>query len=366
MGAGDRWDWSRRFRYGRVDAQRSRIVLDLTRDSRIVSRMMLAPSNGNRHYRFVVDIAPGSTREPQQVTGAAPARNAKQQARRTEQPATATPTVRAEQPASREQPATQEPRERRPPPGSTPLPVVKPDPGPPAAPPSGSKPMIALDAGHGGIDPGAIAVNGVLEKNITLLMATELAAKLEATGRYDTVLTRPTDEFVRLRDRLDITREASADVLLSLHADSLSDRDFSGGSVYTLSEKASDEEAARLATRENKADIIGGTDLSHHDEVVTSILIDLAQRDTNNKSIDLAELLIEELGEVIKLVRNTRRYAGFVVLKSPDTPSVLVELGYLSNEKDAANLMRPEHRARLTDAILEAIERYFAEPRQAL
>ncbi|MEZ5866462.1 MAG: N-acetylmuramoyl-L-alanine amidase [Geminicoccaceae bacterium] len=219
--------------------------------------------------------------------------------------------------------------------------------------------VVVIDAGHGGIDPGTIGINGVPEKVITRQIADRLTELIEGTGRYDVVLTRRGDEFVALRDRIQRAHGANASLFISIHADSLADARLRGASVYTLSDTASDSEAALLAAKENKADIIAGTDLSAHDEVVAGILIDLAQRDTNNKSIEFADVLTAELGEVTRLLRNTRRFAGFVVLKSPDTPSVLLELGYLSNPTDAANLADPAYQKRLAEATLRAIDRYF-------
>jgi N-acetylmuramoyl-L-alanine amidase len=199
----------------------------------------------------------------------------------------------------------------------------------------------------------------VLEKDVTFDLAKRLGRLIEATGRYEVVLTREEDVFVSLRDRMATARHADAALFISIHADSLGDSAFRGASVYTLSDQASDAEASRLATKENRADVIAGTDLSAHDEVVAGILIDLAQRVTNNKSIEFADVLTAELGDVTALVRNTRRFAGFVVLKSPDVPSVLLELGYLSNPTDAANLASPEYRDRLARATLRAIDHYF-------
>jgi len=230
-----------------------------------------------------------------------------------------------------------------------------------APPPPQRRRIIALDPGHGGADPGTIGINGMLEKEVTLDLAKRLRALIEATGRYDVVMTRNDDVFVSLRDRMERARQSNAALFISIHADSLGDARMRGASVYTLSDQASDAEAARLATKENRADVIAGTDLSAHDEIVAGILIDLAQRVTNNKSIEFADVLTAELGDVTALVRNTRRFAGFVVLKSPDLPSVLLELGYLSNPTDAANLARPEYRDRLARATLRAIDRYFAQ-----
>ena len=176
-------------------------------------------------------------------------------------------------------------------------------------------------------------------------------------------MTRATDVFLPLRERIRIARDADAALFMSLHADSLGDSQVKGASVYTLSEHSSDEEAALLAAKENKSDILAGTDLSVHDPIVAGILIDLAQRDTNNKSIAFADLLAADLGEATKLLRNNRRFAGFAVLKSPETPSVLIEIGYLSNAEDAKWLKEPEHLRQLGRAILKAVDRHFADHR---
>ncbi|MCL6609054.1 MAG: N-acetylmuramoyl-L-alanine amidase, partial [Geminicoccaceae bacterium] len=218
--------------------------------------------------------------------------------------------------------------------------------------------VVAVDPGHGGSDPGTIGVDGVKEKDLVLAMGLELARALEGTGRYTAVLTRRSDEGLALRERIKIAREAGAQLFLSLHADSIADPTVSGASVYTLSETASDEEAAALAAKENKADILTGVDLSRHDPIVAGILIDLAQRDTLNKSIDFSQILAEELAKVTPLLRNHRRFAGFAVLKSPETPSVLIELGYLSNPEEAKRLGDPRHRRKLAQAIVAAIDRH--------
>jgi N-acetylmuramoyl-L-alanine amidase len=194
-------------------------------------------------------------------------------------------------------------------------------------------------------------------------MARELRRLIEQTGRYQVALTRDGDEFIRLRDRITKARELGGRVFISLHADSLRVAEQRGASVYTLSETASDEEAARLATQENKADILVGTDLSQHDTMVATILLDLAQRNTNNRSIGFADLLAEELAAVTPMLRRHRRFAGFAVLKSPDIPSVLLELGYLSNIDDARNLAQSDYRAKLSKAIVRALDRFFAAPR---
>jgi N-acetylmuramoyl-L-alanine amidase len=231
---------------------------------------------------------------------------------------------------------------------------------PPAkpAPPLGI-PLIVIDAGHGGVDPGAIGAGGSYEKNITLSMARELKKVLEATGRYRVVLTRSEDVFIPLRERIAITRRAGGDLFLSLHADAHANAATRGASVYTLSETASDAEAEALAQRENKVDLIAGVDLSNESEVVTGILIDLAQRETMNLSARFAGLLVDELARSTLLLRNTHRFAGFAVLKAPDVPSVLVEMGYLSNASDESLFNTKAYRRKLADAIRRGIDGYF-------
>jgi N-acetylmuramoyl-L-alanine amidase len=220
--------------------------------------------------------------------------------------------------------------------------------------------VIVIDPGHGGVDPGAIGVTGLHEKDVVMAMARELRRQLEATGRYEVVMTRERDRIVRLRDRIRIARENEGELFISLHADSLvRNPAIDGALVYTLSEKASTSEAARLATKENRADILAGVDLSNQEDVVTAILIDLAQRDTNNKSMRFADILMSKLGSVTELTRRRPAQAGFVVLKSPDMPSVLVELGYLSNRQDERLLADPGHLAKLAKALVAAIDSYF-------
>jgi N-acetylmuramoyl-L-alanine amidase len=232
--------------------------------------------------------------------------------------------------------------------------------------PSGPKKrLIAIDPGHGGIDPGATGVSGVYEKNITMAVARAVKRRLQATGRYEVLLTRDRDVFVRLRDRVEIARKAGADLFLSIHADTIANKKIRGASVYTLSEKASDKEAAALAEQENKADLIAGVDLSRENPEVTNILIDLAQRETMNQSARFAGLLVGSLKRDVRLLRNSHRFAGFVVLKAPDIPSVLIELGFLSNRYDERLLRDRRHRAKLAGAITAAIDRYFARVEHA-
>src|SRR5215472_2704727 len=219
--------------------------------------------------------------------------------------------------------------------------------------------IVVLDAGHGGIDPGAIGLSGIYEKEIALETTKLLAKELEATKRYSVVLTRRDDEFIPLQDRVARARAASGELFLSIHADALPNASMRGASVFTLSEKASDAEAAALATRENKADLIAGIDLSRHTPEVSSILLDLARRQTNNQSIVLARKLVAELGRDVRLLNNSHRSAGFVVLKAPDIPSALVELGCLSNKDEEKLLRLATYQRKLAVSILRSVNDYF-------
>lgn len=221
------------------------------------------------------------------------------------------------------------------------------------------KRVVVIDPGHGGVDPGSIGVTGAYEKRITLLTAQMVKQALERSGRYVVVLTRERDVFLRLRDRFEVAHHANASLFLSLHADSSPKRSVRGASVYTLSNRASDKEAEALAAKENKADIIAGADLSDYPPEVSSILIDLAQNDTNEESWHFAEMLVGELEGKMKILRNTHRFAGFAVLKSPNVPSLLVELGYLSNRRDEKLLRSKSHREQFARAVLRAADRYF-------
>jgi N-acetylmuramoyl-L-alanine amidase len=219
--------------------------------------------------------------------------------------------------------------------------------------------LVVLDPGHGGVDPGAIGVSGAYEKDVTLSTAHELARQLEATKRYRVQLTRTEDEFVALQDRVTFAHAADGELFLSIHADALPDPGVRGASVFTLSEKASDKEAAELAAHENKADLIAGIDLSRHEPVVSEILFDLARRQTNNLSLRLARQLVNQLGRDVKLLNHSHRSAGFVVLKAPDIPSALVELGCLSNKEEDRLLQQASYQRRLATSLVRSINDYF-------
>ena len=220
------------------------------------------------------------------------------------------------------------------------------------------KKIIVLDPGHGGKDPGAIGYSGVYEKNITLAMAKELKVILEKEG-YKVHLTRSTDIFIPLRDRVKIARKYNADLFMSIHADSAVNRSAKGLSVYTLSETASDKEAAALAERENKADVVAGLNLLEHSKEVSDILINLAQRETMNRSSECASFMVQEMRKSVKLRDNTHRFAGFAVLKAPDVPSVLLEMGYLSNRTEERLLKQKDYRRKLAVSTSKAVEKYF-------
>lgn len=223
------------------------------------------------------------------------------------------------------------------------------------------KKIIVLDPGHGGPDPGNLGVIGVHEKVITLAIARAVRDELNRTGRYEVHLTRDRDIFYKVRERFRIARRLNADLFISIHADSIKNSKVSGGSVYNLSETASDKEAERLAARENKSDLIAGLDLEATDDTVTSILIDLAQRETLNYSAQFAEILVAEMRKDVPVLKRTHRFANLGVLKAPDVPSVLLEAGYLTNRGNARFLNSAEGQKKIARAVRRAIDRYFGE-----
>jgi N-acetylmuramoyl-L-alanine amidase len=256
------------------------------------------------------------------------------------------------------------------------IPPDPPGPGPrisPAADPAAahrgvilsSRRVIVIDAGHGGIDPGAPSIVGYHEKQVTLATARLLARALEHTGRYKVVMTRDSDVFLKLHERVALARAAHGNLFISLHADSAGGGASSGtrgASIYTLSETASDAESERYAQRENRADAIGGVTLRDQSDDVAGILVDLTVRETVNEGNRLAGMLAESLEHdgIGLLPRAPHRAAGFAVLKSPDIPSVLIEMGYLSDPSDARALADPAHQARIARAVADGVDRYFA------
>jgi N-acetylmuramoyl-L-alanine amidase len=230
-----------------------------------------------------------------------------------------------------------------------------------SGPADSSLPLVVIDAGHGGHDPGAISPHGgQREKELTLAIAKAVRSEMLKSGRVRVALTRDTDKFIVLEDRYEIARKMKADLFISIHADSAESREANGGTVYTLSEVASDREAQRLAARENKANIINGLNLGGADANVSSILIDLTQRETMNVSADFAKLLQREATPNMRMRSNSHRFASFIVLKAPDTPSILFETGYVSNEADVAFLSSASGQQKVARSLANAIQVHFA------
>ena len=351
------------YRFGRFDPKTSRLVVDLAGPARVRQSGYALPQ-GRKAHRLVLDL--------ERVSASTFAAEA--------QPWASSGAMLRAAAAAPDLDVSVE----KPPAGRTGQPtgtviVPPPPPPPPAVTPVASaaapraamrrsdhRKVIALDAGHGGVDPGAIGTKGTREKDITLAFAREVRRQLMATGRYRVFMTRNEDTFIRLRDRIVKARDAKADLFLSIHADSMENSKTRGASIYTLSETASDAEAAALAQRENRADIIAGINLAAENKEVVNILIDLAQRETMNHSAAFAAVLVRELGQHTLLLPNRpHRFAGFAVLKAPDVPSVLLELGYLSNRKDEMLLKRPHYRSKVAASIVRAIDAYFAETAQS-
>lgn len=227
---------------------------------------------------------------------------------------------------------------------------------------SDARPLIVLDPGHGGIDTGTKGPNGLMEKDIVLDFAKRLQERIESAGKYRVLLTRSDDTFVPLAERVRFAREAGAALFISVHADSLPRRegDAQGATVYTLSETATDPAAARLAEQENRADVIAGVDLKEQPDDVADILIDLAQRETKTFSVQFANKLVGLMKRTARLHKEPIKSAGFRVLRAPDVPSVLVELGYVSNKEDLQSLLSDKWRDHTADAMASAIDGYFS------
>jgi N-acetylmuramoyl-L-alanine amidase len=307
------------YRFGLVMQGGSRIVLDLTKPVRIEKAFVLDPAEG-QPARLVLDLV-AIDRETFMRALALDAR----------------PPARTRELARK----------------------VERDPGDKRDP----RPIVVVDPGHGGIDHGTRAGGGdITEKSIVLEFALLLRDKLEKTGKYRVVMTRTDDTFVSLGDRVHLARQRQAALFISIHADSLrrAEGDAQGATIYTVSDNASDAEAARLADAENRADVIAGIDLSHEPGDVADILIDLAQRETRTFSVHFAKTLADELKNVARMHKNPLKSAGFKVLKAPDVPSVLVELGYVSNKEDLKQLMSGAWRSRTARSIVQAVDTFFS------
>lgn len=220
--------------------------------------------------------------------------------------------------------------------------------------------IVAIDAGHGGVDPGSIGKRGTHEKQVTLAIARRLKDRIDREPGMRAVLTRDDDTFVELRDRIRRARRMQADMFVSVHADSYTNRSVAGSSVYVLSARgASDESARWLADRENSADLIGGVSLDDKDSVLASVLLDLSQSASMSASVDAADNVMQELYKIGNITNRGVKHAGFLVLKSPDIPSLLVETAFISNPTEEARLLDPKHQQRLAEAICSGVRMYF-------
>jgi N-acetylmuramoyl-L-alanine amidase len=231
---------------------------------------------------------------------------------------------------------------------------------------SDPRPIVVIDPGHGGIDNGTVAATGMMEKQIVLDFALLLRDQLEQSGKYRVVMTRTDDTFIPLADRVRMARIRQASLFISIHADALKkgEGEAHGATIYTLSETASDAEAARLAENENRADVIAGIDLSHESTDVADILIDLAQRETKAYSVRFAKSLVAGMRKVARMHKNPLKSAGFKVLKAPDVPSVLIELGYVSNQADLKQLVSGSWQGKTAGAVAQTVDAFFG-PRVA-
>ena len=309
------------YRYGLFRGGNSRMVIDLNSPVSVSDPLVLPPSAGFG-YRVVIDLFP-TTRPKFDAQAGWPADLKKRESD-------------AEKLAA----------------------MIAAQQSPPAR--GGGKKIIVLDPGHGGLDAGTIGVNGLMEKDLALAEGLKLARELRRRG-YSVYMTRDNDTFIPLRQRVAIGRADKADLFIALHADSNPDSGTTGTSIYTLNDGRSDREASALARRENQSDVIAGVDLGGGNNPVAPILINLAQRDTRNKSSEFATSALRELGQVTDLLaRSPHRSASLAVLVAPDVPAVLIELGYLSNSGDAAQMNTDSWRSRVADAIANAVDAQFA------
>lgn len=328
-------------RHGVLESGVSRLVVDVSGPIIIRSAFLLPPADG-QHHRLVVDFSGTDPAEAQKALKTV--YGSLESGALSKVPST---TLSAPIPPSKTLAA--KPAAEPEAPRSFPPPK-----------PAHRKPLIIIDPGHGGDDPGAIGANNVREKQVTLAAARELKRQLEASGRYTVHLTRGDDRFIKLQKRVAIAREKGGDLFISLHADSIDKAGVRGASIYTLSDKASDEQTARLAKKENMVDLIAGVDLSHEDADVANILIDLAMRETMNQSKFFANTVVGKLSAAgIRTLEKPHRYAGFAVLKAPDIPSVLIEIGFMSNAREVAMLTSPDYQRKIGESLARSIDAYF-------
>jgi N-acetylmuramoyl-L-alanine amidase len=323
------------FRYGVVMPGGSRIVFDLTGPARIAKSYVLEAANGQPprlvlefeevdRTAFVQSLAPENRPELRPAIAEANAAVANVAAVRPDAPA-----------------------------------APKPAPGPPD-----KRPVIVIDPGHGGEDNGTQAGGAdVMEKNLVLSFGLALRDRIEKSGKYRVVMTRTDDTFIALADRVKVARSEAAALFISIHADALprGEGDARGATIYTLSDKATDSDAERLADAENKSDAIGGVSLADEPTEVADILIDLVQRETKTFSNRFARMLMGEMKTTVRMHKHPLKSAGFRVLKAPDVPSVLVELGYVSNKADLEHLVSESWRSRTVGSMAQAIDAFLAK-----
>lgn len=310
------------YRYGLFAPGKSRIVLDVTKPVIIDRAFVLKPQDG-QPARLVVDLVRTDRATFERRTAMAHAQSG-------------WPRSNAAAKSSRLIDRIEPPRERD----------------------RNRRPLVVIDPGHGGVDPGAIGRTGTREKDVVLAFSETLKASLEASGGVDVVMTRDDDRYIALAERVQFARERQASLFISVHADSFRSSGIRGATIYTLSEKASDAEAAALAEKENRADLVAGLEIVEEQDAVTDILLDLVRRETKNLSVAFAKTMVEELRPTIRLNKNPHRFAGFRVLRAHDVPSVLFELGYLSNPRDEQKLLDPEWRSRTADRVARAVRRF--------
>jgi N-acetylmuramoyl-L-alanine amidase len=303
-------------RYGHIDAQTSRLILQ-TKGPFVLERVDILKNEGGNGHRMVADLV-AATAEAFETALALQV-----------QTTGSTSAPKADRLAKSE-------------------------------PPKDKRFTVVIDPGHGGIDGGAESAGGTIEKTITLAFGLELKAALLASGRYDVHMTRENDQFLRLDERVAIARQHGADLLISIHADTIRLKNVRGATVYTVSDKASDAEAEALAARENLSDQLAGIEMEEENREVADILVDLIRRETHSFSIRFARSLVGKLSNEIEMINNPHRSAGFRVLRAPDVPSVLLELGYLSNEKDEKSLRDSIWRGKAVSSIVDAVA-LFAE-----
>jgi len=326
----------------------ARLKLELAGEAEVVRRFLLPPADGVAVYRYVIDLKATKPLPEMVVADAAPAPAEAKTKTRTKavQPVLLAALTPAKAEAGPSEPVVAKLTARR-----DPVAMI-------SAPKAGTdKPVIVIDAGHGGKDPGAHGEN-TREKDVTLAAAKALKARLEARGRYKVVLTRDRDVFVPLEQRVRIARNAQADLFISLHADAGSDASLRGTSVYTLSENGSDRIAKKVMARDTR---FGEVKLPGSDRAVNQILLDLTQRATRNQSASFAQLLLNHVDEDFVLLRGSHRDAGFVVLLAPDVPAVLLEMGFMTNGHDEKVLTDPAARRRMMSAVSASIDDYFSQ-----